>query len=91
MIPNFLHLLGRRGTITDYETSFVREVQVERRMPRSPEIERLLAVGWILIVLKSALVWWACTAYDMPFHPLWVVLPTVAFAVLCTVVYCWRR
>lgn len=91
MIPNFFNLLARRDTAHDYETAFVRDVSVERRTPRNPQIERLLVLGWVLIAAKSGLVWWACSRYQMPFNALWVILPTIAFALLCTAVYCWRR
>lgn len=91
MLPNLLQLLTRRPP-ADYERAFVREVTAEPPPPaRSRQIERLLAVGWLLIVLKSLLVWWACATYPVPYHPLWIILPTVAFALLCTAVYVYRR
>lgn len=90
MFANLLQLFGRRSP-ADYEHAFVREVQVARKPKRDPRIERLLVIGWILIALKSVVVWWACAHYPVPFHPLWVILPTVAFAALCTAVYLGRR
>lgn len=90
MLANFFHLPGRRPP-ADYEQAFVRDVQVERKLRRDPKLERLLVLGWLLIAVKSAIVWWACTAYALPFHPLWIVLPTVVFATLCTAVYLARR
>lgn len=61
----------------------------------APKTERLLrriiVIGWILIAIKSALVWWACDYYALPFHPLWIVGPTVAFGALCTGVYLYAK
>jgi len=45
----------------------------------------------VLIVVKSIFVWWACAHYALPFHPLWVIAPTVAFAALCNGVYLFAR
>jgi hypothetical protein len=46
--------------------------------------------GWVLIALKCTLIWWAITAYAVPIDPLWLVVPTVAFALLATGLYLWR-
>lgn len=89
MFANFFQLFTRKPE-SEYEDSFVRDVQVETKEPRSRRSEQLIVIGWILIALKSAFVWWACTTYPVPFHPLWIIGPTVAFAALCTWVY-WRR
>ncbi len=75
----------------DLERPFVRELHVDHpREARSPRLERLLVLGWILVILKSAGVWWACRTYTVPFDPWWLIGPTLAFALLCTVLY-WRR
>ncbi len=57
----------------------------------SPWAPRLIVGGWILIAIKSVVVWWACAHYALPFHPLWIIAPTVAFAALCTGVYLYAR
>jgi uncharacterized membrane protein len=44
----------------------------------------------VLIALKSWLVIWAVAKYHVPIHPLWVIVPTVLFALLCTLVYLLR-
>lgn len=90
MFPNFIQLFTGKPS-ADYEASFVQHVQVTRKRPRNPGVERLLWLGWALIVGKSILVWWACSHYPVPFHPFWIILPTVAFAALCTAVYVWRK
>ena len=61
------------------------------RRVRHPRIERLFLLAWILIVLKSVFVVWAVDHYHIPFSALWVIVPTVAFAGLCTAVYFGRR
>ena len=50
----------------------------------SPIARWFMAVVWLLIALKCALVWWAINAWHVPFHPLWIVIPTVVFATLAT-------
>ena len=90
MIPNFLQLFTGKPS-AHYEKSFVQNVHVTRKRPRNRGMERLLWWGWALIGVKSILVWWACSYYPVPFHPLWIVLPTVAFASLCTAVYLRRQ
>jgi hypothetical protein len=54
-------------------------------------VPRLIIAGWVLIAVKSIFVWWACVHYALPFHPMWVIAPTVAFAALCTGVYLYAR
>jgi hypothetical protein len=70
---------------------FIKEISVSDVPETSPWATRLIVGGWILIGIKSIVVWWACAHYALPFHPLWVVGPTVAFAALCTGVYLYAR
>jgi hypothetical protein len=90
VFSNLLHLISRR-TPPEYEQGFVREITVKRRSPRNLRLERLIYACWILIAAKSVAVVWAVRHYHVPFSPLWVIGPTVAFAALCTGVYYWRR
>ena len=60
------------------------------REPRSPRAERWIITGWVLIALKCGLLWWAINAYQVPIHPLWLVVPTVGFGLLATALYIWR-
>ncbi len=61
------------------------------REPRSRRSERVLIIGWVLILLKSAAIWWTCHTYpEVRVNPWWVIAPTLAFASLCTLLY-WRR
>lgn len=46
-----------------------------------------MGVAWTIILVKCALVWWAVNHWSMPFHPLWVVGPTLAFALLITAIW----
>ncbi|MGC4072764.1 MAG: hypothetical protein QM760_09630 [Nibricoccus sp.] len=69
----------------------MKEIIVRERPPRIRRVERIITAGWILIALKSAFIWWACMNYPVPFHPLWIIAPTVMFGLLCTAVYYGRR
>ena len=44
-----------------------------------------LGAAWILILVKCAIVWWAIGHWQVPVHPAWIVLPTLLFAALATV------
>jgi hypothetical protein len=59
----------------------------EDRMRRRRRVENLISICWGLIALKSLLVVWAVGHYSIPFNPMWVVGPTVAFALVATVAY----
>ncbi len=86
MFANLLHLIPRRMQ-RDYDRRFVRGVAVRRKPARNPRMERLIWICWGLIAVKSAFIAWAVPHYRIPFSPLWVILPTIAFAALCTAVY----
>lgn len=88
MFANFFEHFRRADR--DYERAFVKDVVVERKIPRNRAVERLLIVGWILIGLKCWAIWWACSHYAVPIHPGWIVSPTIFMAALCTLIY-WRR
>jgi hypothetical protein len=46
-----------------------------------------LGAVWLLILAKCALVWWAMVHWNVPFHPAWIVLPTLLFAGLATLLW----
>ncbi len=71
--------------------AFVEEVRILNTQKISPLMRRVLVIGWALIAIKSVLVWWACDHFALPFHPLWIVGPTVAFGALCTGVYFYAK
>lgn len=50
-------------------------------------IRWFMASAWLLIGLKCVLVWWAIDHWQVPFHPIWIVGPTLAFAALATAVW----
>lgn len=74
----------------EYRHSFVKEVHVSRVPVRDRKFERLLWKFWAVIFVKCALIWWLMVHYKVPFHPLWVVAPTLVFAGLINLVYIWR-
>ncbi len=43
-----------------------------------------LSVAWLLILAKCTLIWWAMVHWSVPFHPAWIVVPTLLFAALAT-------
>jgi hypothetical protein len=43
------------------------------------------------VALKTWFVIWAVPRYHIPFSAMWVVIPTLIFAALCTAVYYGRR
>ena len=79
-----------RRASPSYESRFVEEVRVSGPPSRNRRVERLFIICWILIAIKSAVIFWAVHHYRIPFSALWVVAPTVVFAALVTYVY-WRR
>jgi hypothetical protein len=89
MFADLLRLINRRPP-ADYERGFVREVSVSDRTPRNRRVERVLAICWVLIVIKSFAVVWLFRHYHIPVNPLWVIAPTFVFAALCTAVYLLR-
>jgi len=90
MFANLLQLIGGRPS-TDFEREFVREVRVRRRHPRDPRTEKLILAGWLLIVAKSFLMIWLVDRYHVPINADWVIVPTVAFAAVCTAAYLFLR
>lgn len=91
MFANLLQLFSRKSPDI-YENAFVEHVTVTTRSPRNRRVGQLLAIGWMLIALKSVLVVWAIHRWHVPFSPLWVIVPTVMFGALVTAVYYfWRE
>lgn len=86
MFANLLQLISRR-TPPDYDRGFVREITVTRRVTRNPRTQKLLLFGWLVIAAKSALIIWAVHHYHVPIDPMWVIVPTVIFAAVCTLIY----
>lgn len=43
-----------------------------------------MVAAWVLILGKCALVVWAMDHWHVPFHPAWIVAPTLSFAALAT-------
>jgi hypothetical protein len=75
----------------DLDQGFFHETRVDHpREPRSRRVERVLVIGWILVLAKCLFVAWAVKHHPVPFHAAWLIGPTLAFAALCTLVY-WRR
>ena len=89
MLADLVRPINRRAA-SDYERGFVREVRVTTRTPRNRRVERVIAICWALIIVKSIAVVWLFAHYRVPVSALWVVAPTFLFAALCTAVYLLR-
>ncbi len=89
MISNLFQLIARRPP-AGVEPGFVEDVHVSRQSPRDLRTERILLIGWVLILCKSFLVIWLVDKYHLTFNANWVIIPTVTAALLCTAVYFWR-
>jgi len=89
MFADLVRLISRRHP-SEYERSFVRDVRVTDKSPRNRRVERVIAICWVLIVLKSFAVIWLFDRYHVPVNPLWVIAPTFIFAALITAVYLLR-
>ncbi len=51
-----------------------------------------LEIGWVVIIAKCLAVPWAVSRWQVPVHPGWVIVPTLLFAALVTVVVmAWRK
>ena len=46
-----------------------------------------MAIAWVVIAVKCVLVWWAMARWHVPFHPLWIVAPTLVFAALASALW----
>ena len=90
MFANFLNLITRRAPAA-YEYGFVREVRVTGNEPRHARTEKIILACWVLICAKSWLMIWLVGRYHVPINADWVIVPTVIFAAVCTVVYYGRR
>jgi len=88
VFANLLQLISRRSP-PSYDIEFIREVRVTSRAPRPARATRLLLAGWVLIALKCWLIVWAVEHYRVPVNPLWITLPTVIFAGVCTAIHFW--
>ncbi len=70
-----------------YDQAFVAEVRVRRAVPRDPRAEKIILLCWMLIAVKHVAVIWAVHHYAVPFHQLWVNLPTFLLGLLATCAY----
>lgn len=89
MLPALLRFLDPPPPI-DYERGFVTAVQVVRRPPPNPRMQRFLLLCWAAIAIKHVAIIYACLRWPVPFHQLWINAPTFALGLLATAVY-WRR
>ena len=88
MFANLAQLItGRPPPVEAVQHAFVQDVHVHQRPVRSSRVERTLLICWVLIAVKHVLIIWACRHYPVPFHQLWVNMPTWLLGALATGVY----
>lgn len=49
-------------------------------------VRLFLAIGWVVIIAKCLAMPWLLNHWQVPVHPGWVIVPTLIFAALVTVV-----
>lgn len=86
MFANLLQFLSPRDPAA-FDVAFIESVQVKRPVPRDPRVEKVILACWSLIAVKHGVVIWAVHHYAMPFHQLWVNLPTFLLGLLATWAY----
>jgi hypothetical protein len=47
----------------------------------------IMGVAWFIILVKCIVVAWAIEHWHMPFHPAWIIGPTIAFAALASLLW----
>lgn len=90
MFANLLQLIAGRPPPPEVaRDAFVESVQVgpSARERRNPRTERFLLTCWVLIAVKHVLIIWACNRYPVPYHQLWINLPTWVLGALATGIY----
>lgn len=48
-------------------------------------VRLFLAIGWVVIIAKCLAMPWLLNHWQVPVHPGWVIVPTLIFAALATV------
>lgn len=86
MFAHLLQWISHRAPAT-YEQAFVTEVQVSRPVPRNPRLEKIILLCWGLIAVKHVAVIWTVHHYVVPFHQLWINVPTFLLGLLATLAY----
>lgn len=88
MFANLVQLIaGRPATPEVAQGPFIADMRVLHHEPRNPQVERLILICWLLIALKHVAIIWVCRHYPVPFHQLWVNVPTWLLGVLATGIY----
>lgn len=90
MFANLLQLIAGRPPPPEVaRDAFVEGVQVGSRPKerRDPRTERFMLVCWLLIAVKHVAIIWVCNRYPVPYHQLWINLPTWVLGALATGIY----
>lgn len=55
------------------------------------KVRWFVAIVWVIILVKCVVLWWVMEHWHVPFHPLWIVAPTLIFAALATLILLTHR
>jgi hypothetical protein len=95
MLANLVRLIMGHPPPDVHRHAFVEQVRVHQPLKRNAKVERFILICWILIAVKHVFIIWACRHYPrIPFHQLWVNVPTWLLGVLATAIYygrLWRK
>lgn len=86
MFADLFQLKTRRAS-DGIDRAFVAEVHVSQPVPRDPKVEKFILLCWGLIAVKHVAVIWAVRHYAVPFHQLWINVPTFMLGLLATAAY----
>ncbi len=86
MFADFFQLHTRRSP-DGIDRAFVTEVTVRRPESRNRRVEKIMLLCWFLIAVKHVAIIWVVHRYAVPFHQLWVNLPTFLLGLLATALY----
>ena len=90
MFADLFQLKTRRSP-DGIDRAFVTEVHISRPVPRNPRVEKVILICWSLIAVKHVAVIWAVHHYAIPFHQLWINVPTFMLGLLATAAYYWKE
>jgi hypothetical protein len=90
MFADLFQLKTRRSP-DGIDRAFIQEVTVRRPVARNPRVEKVILACWVLIAVKHVAVIWAVSHYPVPFHQLWINVPTFLLGLLATAVYYGRE
>jgi len=90
VFTNLRQLISGRP-VTEPDLNLVLDAKVRSKPNHDPKLERFILICWVLISVKHVFIIYACVHWPVPFHQLWINVPTFALGLLATSVYYLRR